>query len=80
MPEMVKFLDAKSFDAREMAPEMLLRLVVVPRNQKRFVQNDQSVNFLLQLNDGGDENSGNRKLLLSIIMSLTSANPWIPHD
>ncbi|KAL4590014.1 hypothetical protein LXL04_002932 [Taraxacum kok-saghyz] len=57
MREMVKFLDAKSFEAREMAPEMLLRLVVVPRNQKRFMQNDQSVNFLLQLIDGGDENS-----------------------
>lgn len=74
MPEMVKFLDAKSFEAREMASETLLRLVVVPRNQKRFVQNDQNVNFLLQLIDPSEGNSGNRKLLLSIIMSLTLCN------
>lgn len=74
MPEMVKFLDAKSFEAREMASETLLRLVVVPRNQKRFVQNDQNVNFLLQLIDPEDGSSGNRKILLSIIMSLTFCN------
>ncbi|KAI3498855.1 hypothetical protein L1887_34641 [Cichorium endivia] len=74
MPEMVKFLDAKSFEAREMASETLLRLVVVPRNQKRFVQNDQNVNFLLQLIDPEEGNSGNRKILLSIIMSLTFCN------
>ncbi|CAH1415734.1 unnamed protein product [Lactuca virosa] len=74
MPEMVKFLDAKSFEAREMASETLFRLVVVPRNQKRFVQNDQNVNFLLQLVNPDEGNSGNRKNLLSIIMSLTFCN------
>nr|XP_043624928.1 uncharacterized protein LOC122596418 [Erigeron canadensis] len=72
--EIVKFLDAKSFEGREMAAETLLRLVMMPRNQKRFVQNDQNVTLLLKLVDLQEGNSGNRKLLLSIIMSLTFCN------
>ncbi|KAK1424552.1 hypothetical protein QVD17_19884 [Tagetes erecta] len=71
IPELVKFLDAKSFEAREIAAETILRLVEVPRNQKRFVQNDQNVNLILQLVDPEEGNSSNRKVLLSIIMSLT---------
>lgn len=74
MPELVKLLESKSFEAREIAAETLLRLVVVPRNQKRFVQNDQNVNLLLQLINPEEGNSGNRKVLLSIIMSLTFCN------
>ncbi|KAJ0460978.1 putative armadillo-like helical protein [Helianthus annuus] len=69
--ELVRFLDAKSFEAREIAAETLLRLLTVPRNQKRFVQTDQNVNLLLQMIDPEEGNSGNRKVLLSIIMSLT---------
>ncbi|KAL8268141.1 hypothetical protein R6Q59_001939 [Mikania micrantha] len=47
MPELVKFLDAKSFEARDIAAETILRLVTVPRNQKRFVhETDQNVNLL----------------------------------
>ncbi|KAL8228181.1 hypothetical protein R6Q57_015765 [Mikania cordata] len=74
MPELVKFLDAKSFEARDIAAETILRLVTVPRNQKRFVQTDQNVNLLLQLIDPEEGNSSNRKVLLSIIMSLTFCN------
>lgn len=72
--ELVKFLDAKSFEVRELAGETLLRLVVVPRNQKRFVQNDQNVNLILKLVDPEEGNSGNKKVLLSLIMSLTFCN------
>ncbi|KAI3795790.1 hypothetical protein L1987_38449 [Smallanthus sonchifolius] len=71
IPELVKFLDAKSFEGREIAAETILRLVEVPRNQKRFVQIDQNVNLLLQLIDPEEGNTSNRKVLLSIIMSLT---------
>ncbi|KAK9051749.1 hypothetical protein SSX86_028377 [Deinandra increscens subsp. villosa] len=74
IPELVKFLDAKSFEAREIAAETILRLVAVPRNQKRFVQTGQNVNLLLQLIDPEEGNAGNRKVLLSIIMSLTFCN------
>ncbi|KAM7500848.1 hypothetical protein LguiA_025262 [Lonicera macranthoides] len=74
MPELVKFLDAKSFEVREMAAETLCGMVSVPRNRKKFVQNDQSVAFLLQLLDPEEANSVSRKLLLSILMSLTSCN------
>ncbi|XVF40602.1 hypothetical protein PTKIN_Ptkin01aG0127000 [Pterospermum kingtungense] len=51
MPELVKLLDAKSYEMREMATEALSSLVSVPRNQKRFVQDDRNIGFLLQLLD-----------------------------
>nr|GEX65890.1 hypothetical protein [Tanacetum cinerariifolium] len=57
IPVLVKFLEAKSFEAREMAAETLLCLLVVPRNQKRLVQNDQNVNLLLQMIDPEESNS-----------------------
>lgn len=74
MPELVKLLDAKSFEVREMAAEALSSMVSVPRNRKRFVQNEQNLGFLLQLLDPVEGNSGTRKLLLSILMSLTSCH------
>ncbi|XP_015066921.1 vacuolar protein 8 [Solanum pennellii] len=74
MPELVKFLDSKSFEVREMAAETLSSMVIVPRNQKRFGQNDQNVGLLLQMLDPEEANFGNKKLLLSILMSLTSCN------
>ncbi|PHU26419.1 hypothetical protein BC332_04751 [Capsicum chinense] len=74
MPELLKFLDSKSFEVREIAAEILSSMVIVPRNQKRFVQNDQNVGLLLQMLDPEQANFGNKKLLLSILMSLTSCN------
>ncbi|THF98100.1 vacuolar protein 8-like [Camellia sinensis] len=74
MPELVKLLDAKSFEVREMAAEALSSMVSVPRNRKRFVQNEQNLGFLLQLLDPEEGNSGTRKLLLSVLMSLTSCH------
>ncbi|KAK7302688.1 hypothetical protein RJT34_13583 [Clitoria ternatea] len=74
MAEFVRFLNAKSFDVREMAAEALSGMVMVPRNRKRFVQDDKSISLLLQLLDPEEGNSGNKKLLVSILMSLTSCN------
>ncbi|KAK7327977.1 hypothetical protein VNO77_22071 [Canavalia gladiata] len=74
MAELVKFLNAKSFEVREMAAEALSGLVMVPKNRKRFVQDDQNIALLLQLLDPEEGNSGNKKLLVSILMSLTSCN------
>lgn len=74
MQELVKFLDSKSFEVREMAVEALSGMVLVPRNRKRFAQDDRNIGLILQLLDPEQENSGNRKLLLSILMSLTSSH------
>lgn len=74
MLELVKFLDSSSFDVREMAAETLYSMILVTRNRKRFVQNDQNVGLVLQMLDKEDVNSGNKKLLLSLLMSLTSCN------
>lgn len=74
MPEFVRFLDAKSYEIREMAAEALYRMVSIPKNRKRFVQDDRNIGFILQLLDKEAANSGNKKFLLSILMSLTSCN------
>ncbi|EOY28430.1 PREDICTED: vacuolar protein 8 [Theobroma cacao] len=74
MPELVKLLDAKSYEVREMATEALSSLVSLPKNRKRFVQDDRNIGFLLQLLDQEEGMPGNKKLLLSILMSLTSCN------
>ncbi|GFQ02312.1 vacuolar protein 8 [Phtheirospermum japonicum] len=74
MPVLVKFLDSKSFEIREMAAETLSSMLVVSKNRKKFVQSDQSVGVLVQMLDPGEGNAGNKKLLLSILMSLTSSS------
>jgi hypothetical protein len=74
MSEFVKFLDAKSFEVREMAAVALNSLVSVPKNRKIFVQDDRNVGFLLQLLDQEETNSGSKKFLISILLSLTSCN------
>ncbi|XP_039689179.1 uncharacterized protein [Medicago truncatula] len=57
MVEFVKFLNAKSFEVREMAAEALSGMVTVPRNRKRFVQDDHNIALLLQLLDPEEGNS-----------------------
>ncbi|KAL3851269.1 hypothetical protein ACJIZ3_013151 [Penstemon smallii] len=74
MQVLVTFLDSKSFEIREIAAETLSNMVIVPKNRKRFVQNDQNVGMVLQMLDPMKANSGNKKLLLSILMSLTNSN------
>jgi hypothetical protein len=74
MAEFVKFLNAKSFELREMAAEALSGMVTVPKNRKRFVQDDNNIPLLLQLLDPEEGNSGNKKFLISILSSLTSCN------
>ncbi|XP_042519399.1 vacuolar protein 8-like isoform X1 [Macadamia integrifolia] len=73
MPEFVRLLDMKSFEFREMAAEVLCNMVCIPRNRKRFMQENTNVEQILQLLDPEEVKSGN-KFLLSILMSLTSCN------
>ncbi|KAL1562721.1 protein CELLULOSE SYNTHASE INTERACTIVE 1-like [Salvia divinorum] len=74
MPVIVKFLDSKSFEIREIAAETLSSMLAVPKNRKRFVQNDENVVVLMQMLDPEQGVSGNKKLLLSILMSLARSN------
>ncbi|KAG2685259.1 hypothetical protein I3760_10G117200 [Carya illinoinensis] len=72
MPELVKFLNAKSFEVREMASEALSRMILLPKNRKRFVQDDRNVGLLLEMLDSQEGYSGSRSFLFSILMSLSS--------
>ncbi|XP_073041719.1 uncharacterized protein [Primulina eburnea] len=74
MPVLVSFLESKSLQIREMAAKTLSNMVMVPKNRKKFVHNDQNVGILMQLLGPGDVNSGSKQLLLSILMSLTSSS------
>ncbi|XP_065878437.1 uncharacterized protein [Euphorbia lathyris] len=75
MSEFIRFIDAKSFEVKEMAAEGLISLLSVAKNRKRFVQDDRNMGFLLQLLDQGEGNSGNNnKFLISILISLTNSN------
>lgn len=74
LPELIRLLQAKSFEIREMAAEALASMVLVSRNRRKLVQEDRNIGMLLQLLDSEEGNSGNRKFLLSILMSLTSCN------
>ncbi|KAJ4878509.1 ARM repeat superfamily protein [Raphanus sativus] len=79
MPELVKFLDAKSFDVREMASVALYCLISVPKNRKKFAQDDFNISYILKLLDREEgsnvsSDSGSNKFLISILMSLTSCN------
>ncbi|NP_001168910.1 uncharacterized LOC100382716 [Zea mays] len=79
MPELVGVLGASSKppEAREMAGESLCALVTVPRNRKRFVQEDRDVARVLQLL-GPDEEKEKpapaRRFLLSTVAHLTDSS------
>ncbi|KAG7653893.1 Armadillo-type fold [Arabidopsis suecica] len=77
--ELVRFLDAKSLHVREMASEALYCLISVPKNRKKFLQEDCNISYILQLLDQEERRNersdlGNTKFLISILMSLTSCN------
>ncbi|KAE9591778.1 hypothetical protein Lalb_Chr20g0122311 [Lupinus albus] len=74
IPELVKFLNAKSFEVREMAAEALSSMIMVPKNRKKFVEEDQNIALLLRLIGPEEGNSGSKKFLISILMSLTNCN------
>nr|XP_043611593.1 uncharacterized protein LOC122583233 [Erigeron canadensis] len=71
MQELAKFVAAKSFEVREMAIQTLSKLISIPKNRKRFVENDQNVSLLMQSIDQEEGTSSHKKLLLPVIMSLS---------
>ncbi|KAI3510364.1 hypothetical protein L1887_17296 [Cichorium endivia] len=75
MQELVKLIGVKSLNIREIASETLSNLVTIPKNRKRFVENDENVSLIMQsIDENEDGSSSNRKLLLPIIMSLSGCN------
>ncbi|XP_030528881.1 uncharacterized protein LOC115739770 [Rhodamnia argentea] len=74
LPEFVRFLDAKSFEVREMAAEALSAMVLVPKNRKRFVQEDHNIGLLIRLLEPEEVNSSYKKFLLSTLMAITGCH------
>ncbi|XP_058090121.1 vacuolar protein 8 [Magnolia sinica] len=74
MPELVKLLDSKSFEIREMAAEALSNMVLIPKNRRRFIQDDTNIVRVLQLLDPEEEKLGIKKILLSLLVSLSNSN------
>ncbi|XP_030451892.1 importin subunit alpha-1-like [Syzygium oleosum] len=72
MPEIVRFLGAKSHRVGEMAADALSSMVSIPRNRKRFAQDEQNMELLMHLLETEADHWGGRKFLLSALMSLTS--------
>ncbi|KAK1363611.1 Vacuolar protein 8 [Heracleum sosnowskyi] len=73
IPELVKFLDAKSIEFRVLAAKALSGMMSVPKNRKIFMENQENVGLLVKLLEQEEANSGeDRKFLLSILMSITS--------
>ncbi|KAK1377902.1 hypothetical protein POM88_024646 [Heracleum sosnowskyi] len=51
LSEPVKFLDAKSTEARELATRVLSSMISGPKNRKRFMPNQENIGLLVQLLD-----------------------------
>ncbi|XP_029116715.1 uncharacterized protein [Elaeis guineensis] len=73
IPELVKLLDARSFEVRELAAEAICGMVSTQRNRRRFIQEDQNVNRILQLLNL-EEKTVTKKFLLPALMSLVESN------
>ncbi|XP_010922014.1 uncharacterized protein [Elaeis guineensis] len=74
MTELVKLLEAKSFEVRELAAEALCSMVPAQRNRRRFIQDDHNVKQIMRLLDPDEEKSVTKKLLLSVLISLADSS------
>ncbi|CAN0852694.1 hypothetical protein LINGRAHAP2_LOCUS5394 [Linum grandiflorum] len=80
-PELVKFLAAKSSDVRKMAGEAIVALLSIPRNRKRFLSDEFSVGFVLELinkaeGEESETESSSSKFLVLILMAVANSNSW----
>ncbi|KAK8961425.1 hypothetical protein KSP40_PGU021115 [Platanthera guangdongensis] len=75
MAEFMRLLEAKSCDAREIAAESICSLMSVQKNRRRFIEEQENINRVLRLLDSEEAgNSATKKLLLSVLMSITDFN------
>ncbi|KAL5976238.1 hypothetical protein ACLOJK_041890 [Asimina triloba] len=70
MQELVRFLGEKSLPIREMAAEALSHMISIPKNRKKFLEDDSNVAHVTELLDSREEKTDQEKNLLS---SLTKA-------
>ncbi|XP_008812643.3 vacuolar protein 8-like [Phoenix dactylifera] len=73
IPELAKLLDARSFEVRELAAEAICGMVSIQRNRRKFIQDDQNVNRILQLLNL-EEKTVTKKFLLPALMSLVESS------
>ncbi|KAK8942585.1 hypothetical protein KSP39_PZI009300 [Platanthera zijinensis] len=75
MAEFMRLLEAKSCDAREIAAESICSLMSVQKNRRRFIEEQENINRVLRLLDSEEAgNSATKKLLLSVLMSITDGS------
>ncbi|KAI0505074.1 hypothetical protein KFK09_016031 [Dendrobium nobile] len=74
MTELVKMLENRSSEVRETAAETLCSLMVIQKNRRRFIQEEQNVDAVLHLLNPEEEKSVLKKLLLAALLSLTECN------
>lgn len=75
MPELMKLLETRSPEVREMAAETLCSLISIQRNRRKFIQEDYNVNRILQLLNPEEEKPvAIKKLLLSALLAITDSN------
>ncbi|KAF9588339.1 hypothetical protein IFM89_008769 [Coptis chinensis] len=74
MSELLTLLDANCFRIREMTAEALSGMLKVPRNKRRFMEEDSNTSRILQLLDPKENKLGDSRFLLSILLTLTNSN------
>lgn len=74
MSTIIKLLDAKSSKTCELAAELLVKLVSVPRNRKRFIEEEQNVNRILELLNNGEDVKISKRYLLPLLTTLSTCN------
>lgn len=76
MPELVKLLDeSRPVEIRETAANVLSCLVSVQKNRRKFIEEEQNVNRILQvLNRQTEDKNGTKKFLLNALMLLSDTN------
>ncbi|KAG0471394.1 hypothetical protein HPP92_015940 [Vanilla planifolia] len=75
MSLLVKLLEVKSSKVSEMAAQLLVKLVSVQKNRKKFIDEEQNVKQILELLCPGDDDVKEaRRFLLPLLTSLTNSN------
>lgn len=72
--ELTRLLEVKSCNAREVAADALCSLILVQKNRRRFIQQAEGIDRVLQLLDPMEGNAATKKLLLSALMSVTDSH------
>ncbi|XP_074557760.1 uncharacterized protein LOC141813689 [Curcuma longa] len=72
IPELVRLLEARSLQVREMAAEALAGVISVDKNRKRFVKEEENLNRLLRLLNP-EEKSATKKFLVAALLTLTDS-------